>query len=70
MQTQIYKLWGEHVWFKLNFTSFEYNPIILVSVSFRVMFPITLDQNSDTKYVTFEKTNYSSGSLQLFMGTS
>ena len=50
---------------KLNFTSIEYNPIILVSVSFRVRFPITLNESSYSEYVTFQKTNYSSGSFQL-----
>ena len=40
---------------KLNFTRFEYNPIILVSISFQVRFPNTLDQSSDSEYVTFKK---------------
>ena len=41
---------------KLNFTSIEYNPIILVSVSFGVRFPITLDQSSDSEYVKRRST--------------
>ena len=52
---------------KLNFTSFAHNAIILVSVSFRVRFPITLDQSNDSEYVTFEKTKYFSGFVQLFV---
>ena len=54
---------------KLNFTGFEYSFVILVLVSFWVRFPITLDQSSDFEYVTFKKTNHSSGSFQLFMST-
>ena len=52
---------------KLNFTSFVHNAIILVSVSFRVRFPITLDQSNDSENVTFEKTKYFSGFVQLFV---
>ena len=54
---------------KTQFYKLEYNPIILVSVSFWVRFPITLNESSYSEYVTFQKTNYSSGSFQLFVGT-
>ena len=78
MQTQFYKLWVQShdsgvrqlPLCKLSFTSFGYSPMILLSVSFRVRFPVTLDQGSDSKYVTLKKMNYSSGSFQLIVGTS
>ena len=49
-------------------SSFEYNSIILVSVSSQVRFPITFDQSSVFEYISFEKNNYFSWSFQLLVG--
>ena len=46
---------GKHILRKFNFTNFEYNPIILVSVNFRVRLPITLDENSDSLWAFHRK---------------